>query len=535
MQGKYKGDFGAAACSDCEVGKWASSAAVACTACLDSNHETTVGGDGSGADSTSDCKCKRGYTGPDGGASGTCAQCQAGKFKASVGAAACSDCPANTNAAQASDGRTDCHCNAGYEGTIATAQADDNACSQCEAGKYKAAAGLGACDACPLGKFSGAIGQTECAGRCSTGKAGSSTGAQTESAACADCVAGKYADSPGQATCTDCEKDTYSAAVGATQAGTCTACPTNRYSNPGSDAVEDCVACPVGTKTLGPNTCEDCPAGKYQDQAGASECKDCVAGTYQTNTKQADCTSCAAGKKGSSTGGRQTESAACAKCEAGKYQGQTGMAACVVCEQGKFFAGTGAAACSNCPAGRSTASTQSTAASDCKCTAGYYEDAASNTCTKCVAGKYKDQVSDAVTACQSCKPIVASSGKSVYFSPAGSTASTACISSTALWKVKFTLTVNADASDLTGAVKNAILAKFKSKLGELGESVTVVLECSACGWTGDRRHGMERRLLAATPITATAVVQDSATAVTVQGQTADVAAAIQEGSQCVYV
>ena len=157
-QGKYKGDFGAAACSDCEVGKWASSAAVACTACLDSNHETTVGGDGSGADSNSDCKCKRGYTGPDGGASGTCAQCQAGKFKASAGAATCSDCPANTNSAQASAARTDCHCNAGYEGTIATAEADDTACSQCGAGKYKAAAGLGACDACPLGKFSGAIG-----------------------------------------------------------------------------------------------------------------------------------------------------------------------------------------------------------------------------------------------------------------------------------------------------------------------------------------------------------------------------------------
>ena len=157
-QGKYKGDFGAAACSDCEVGKWASSAAVACTACLDSNHETTVGGDGSGANSNSDCKCKRGYTGPDGGASGTCAQCQAGKFKASAGAATCSDCPANTNSAQASAARTDCHCNAGYEGTIATAEADDTACSQCGAGKYKAAAGLGACDACPLGKFSGAIG-----------------------------------------------------------------------------------------------------------------------------------------------------------------------------------------------------------------------------------------------------------------------------------------------------------------------------------------------------------------------------------------
>ena len=45
------------------------------------------------SDAREDCECNTGYTGPNGG---TCAACEAGKYKDSPGADACTACPDNS-------------------------------------------------------------------------------------------------------------------------------------------------------------------------------------------------------------------------------------------------------------------------------------------------------------------------------------------------------------------------------------------------------------------------------------------------------
>jgi len=72
-----------------------------------------------------------------------CEPCATGKYSASVGVHACTDCPASSNSPLGSTAVTDCICDAGYTG------ADGGTCTQCEAGKFKNASGTAACQACP--------------------------------------------------------------------------------------------------------------------------------------------------------------------------------------------------------------------------------------------------------------------------------------------------------------------------------------------------------------------------------------------------
>lgn len=46
---------------------------------------------------------------------------------------------------------------------------------------------------------------------------------------------------------------------------------------------------------LAESTCEDCPAGSYQDQEGISTCKSCPSGFYQDQSGQISCESCSVG------------------------------------------------------------------------------------------------------------------------------------------------------------------------------------------------------------------------------------------------
>ena len=59
------------------------------------------------------CQCNAGFSGPDGG---TCARCSANEYKAGLGPAACTPCPANSVAAAGSTVHTACLCDAWYPG-----------------------------------------------------------------------------------------------------------------------------------------------------------------------------------------------------------------------------------------------------------------------------------------------------------------------------------------------------------------------------------------------------------------------------------
>ena len=173
---------------------------------------------------------------------------------------------------------------------------------------------------------------TELYNACQTGGAGTN--------ACADCGAGKY-----------------SAATGATAAGTCQACPGGALSPAGSDALGDCVAAV-------------CAAGSTGPDGGP-------------------CTACAAGKFKTATG-----SAACTDCGAGNYSAATGA--------------TAAGTCQSCPT-NSQSTTGSDAPTDCVCVAGF-SGADGGTCTACAAGTYKNTIGNiaaarAVTGIQQSYPI----------------------------------------------------------------------------------------------------------------------------------
>ena len=99
----------------------------------------------------------------------------------------------------------------------------------------------------------------------------------------------------GSDPCQDCSAGKYSVQVGAT---TCVDCVAGKYStSDGNDAEEDCQDCVAGTYSgrVGAEICESCVAGKYSVQVGATEaatCIDCISGKYSksdVNDAEKDC------------------------------------------------------------------------------------------------------------------------------------------------------------------------------------------------------------------------------------------------------
>ena len=103
------------------------------------------------------CVCAAGYFSDAPG--GTCKKCRVGSFCSTGGAVAGSTiapCPANSTSPAGSTNITNCTCNVGYTGP------DGGSCAACEAGKYKEAVGSAACTQCPPGTLA-SPGSTESA------------------------------------------------------------------------------------------------------------------------------------------------------------------------------------------------------------------------------------------------------------------------------------------------------------------------------------------------------------------------------------
>ena len=70
--------------------------------------------------------------------------CKGSAYKQTVnGREQCLSCPSNSNSPAGSTALTSCACNAGYSGP------NGGVCTECEAGKYKASTGPAACTNCP--------------------------------------------------------------------------------------------------------------------------------------------------------------------------------------------------------------------------------------------------------------------------------------------------------------------------------------------------------------------------------------------------
>lgn len=244
--GSYKDTFGNASCVHCPVDTYspqtASGDAANCVACP----SNTVSYNGSSA--LLDCVCKKGWTGPDG--SESCTACALGKYKEERGNGTCSSCPSNN-----------------YLNFTGSYDADD--CVACDPNAASPEASGSA---------------TDC--KCNMGWEG------MDGEACVACAAGKYKDTVGNATCTDCDAGTYSEADRATSPTTCLACHANSYSGIGTDLKTGCT-CNAGYTGHNGVVCRACPMGTYKPVQGPDACTECpinsIGPLASTTSEACDC------------------------------------------------------------------------------------------------------------------------------------------------------------------------------------------------------------------------------------------------------
>ena len=349
-----------------------------------------------------------------------CTACAAGKYKDTIGSSSCTPCPSNSFSATARTSITSCTCNSGYEkvgtdpficnalhcGTGYTGP--PGSCTLCIAGTYKAESGSAACDQCVAGKFSVATGQSS-------------------SGTCQNCSVGTYASLPGSFACTLCLAFSTSPAgssvvtqctcnAGSTGAdgGQCTQCVAGTYkAQSGSAACDACVAgkFSAGTGQISGTTCQNCAVGKFS-AAAASVCTNCAAGSYAAIPGSLECTKCPSNSSspGASialtacqcdTGFSGPNGGTCTACVAGSYKTTVGSVSCTLCAVNTY--GTAVAAisitsCVACP-GNTTSVTGSSQNTSCQCKAGY-SGPDGGRCDPCSAGSYKNTIGSAT--CSAC-------------------------------------------------------------------------------------------------------------------------------------
>ena len=266
LAGKYKTQGGPGECLLCGADKYSTQVGMfdvaGCSSCPANSQSLE------GSNAITKCRCNAGYSGPDGQA---CTACEEAKYKDSVGGTPCISCPASSNTLQtASSARVDCLCNNGYTGP------NGGSCTACGMGKYKASVGPSACTNCPSHTWTEQNAKdelTDCV--CNKGFIGPNGGV------CTSCGPGKYKDVVGDFYCVDCGSGTFSAASGAGSGATCQQCPANQYAATASGASE-CLNCPAYSTaamgTWGVSNCK-CNAGYSGDDG--STCTLCEAGKFE--------------------------------------------------------------------------------------------------------------------------------------------------------------------------------------------------------------------------------------------------------------
>jgi hypothetical protein len=238
-------------------------------------------------------------------------QCPAGTYGDAHIGIACTFCPPNTGSACVMNGcvtLNDCECNAGYTGP------GGGPCTVCAAGKYKASTGSEACTDCRARSTSTEASTSSAACLCNAGLYLFSSGVS----GCVGCTHNTYKDVIGNQVCTACPANTYPEALenpdGYTPrlSSSCIACPSgsscpNYYCGHIRDCRCDaghygqresvCLPCDAGSYApdIGYSFCPSCQPGYYQDQTGATACKQCRPGTssdYTATGGPVTCTGC---------------------------------------------------------------------------------------------------------------------------------------------------------------------------------------------------------------------------------------------------
>ncbi|KAI0560545.1 protein kinase [Gracilaria domingensis] len=234
-------------------------------------------------------------------------------------------------------------------------------CNPCEAGSFQSDAGHTACTPCPPGTFSlgGATSCTPCpqgqallsdgnCGVCPPGKH-----YVEYDPFCINCDAGFFKAEAGLGPCLPCEGNFYSAngAASCTECpekqalfedGSCSTCPPGQYYE---KHLLFCSECHPGTFTDCPNVMTDCfyCGGNSFSTRGATEYIECPRGTVYIASSMS-CESCPAGTV------YHTHSGECKECEYNHFSRGLGENYCQSCAKNSY-ARRGAATCFACPFG----------------------------------------------------------------------------------------------------------------------------------------------------------------------------------------
>jgi hypothetical protein len=379
-------------CDMCGYGKYKINPGVGdCEGCPSGSTTTQKG-----SVAKTNCKCRAGYSGPDGG---DCTICDAGTYKKGGGSEGCSSCPDGTSSAAGSTKDADCiSCAPGYT------KYGSATCDKCPAGTFKTAPGTEACGKCPDNSDS-AKGSTQkedctcvpghtaekngvdckaCYAGTSNSKGGThictSCGTNAESiegsAAC-QCSAGF---TPNGDECTKCKANSYKVGAGNS---TCMSCPDYTSSAVGSKQVKDCK-CLVGyTAAFDGVKCTACDEGTFKDNPGTGTCVDCLPGTYKATPGSGTCAACPPNTESAGKSNKRTD----CKCVAGYTAVEDGMD-CTACAEGTFKDWPGSGSCSGCPDG--TGSDEGSGKlTDCKCLVDHSGDADGVECQECPGEAYK--------------------------------------------------------------------------------------------------------------------------------------------------
>jgi len=314
--GTFKNSTGSGHCEECDIGKYKPNAGIGdCSSCPQYSITSS-----SGSINITDCKCDKGYTGPNGD---ICTICESGKYKDVIGDSDCISCPTNSNSPSGSDSVEDCQCDRGFVGP------DGGTCTICESGKYKDVIGDFDCTDCPTNSTSlaGSEARTDC--KCDKGFSGSDGGQ------CTACRAGTYKNIIGSDSCLSCEAGKIAIGTGNTS---CNQCPNGEQPN---QQKTDCEVCPEGTAGIN-GQCNQCPDGEQPNQE-KTQCEVCP---YRYAGINGRCNQCPDGEE------PNREKTSCVSCSSGTWGMGGACSACVGCPAGQDrqgCGGTSSGTCVDCP------------------------------------------------------------------------------------------------------------------------------------------------------------------------------------------
>ena len=310
-------------------------------------------------------------------------------------------------------------------------------CVACETGMYGYAESSNknaVCKDCDAGQYTSETGQSVCV-ECSAGRHGNAAKKKqvSEVAGCLVCDVGRYVENEGHVgECFHCAPGHFIS--------------DQRVASSNHDSQEDCQQCPAGKyqEQEGAASCSICGAGTYNDELGATSCKKCGLGRYDDSGSDdnalkvtmrddiEDCQQCPAGKEGDGAGGATSESAGCSSCQAGLFTKKNGSKICRSCPSGFHQEKTTQIKCDLCPAGSTSSKLASISCDLCgkgkylseqmrgedsKCLPCSTADAGATGCSGCPAGRTGTLIKDDVTTanpspgCDLCHPGEFSTGK----------------------------------------------------------------------------------------------------------------------------